>query len=140
MAKFFTQKKTTHTLAEINMIPLVDIVFNLLIIFMILAPMIHKGVEVQVPESSVGESLSKQNQHIVSLTKEGTLWFDDQVTTLEHLKEHLQAIDPEDIIYVQSDKTAPYGQIVEIITQIKESGLQKVGLVTAPRSSATGTL
>lgn len=138
MSKFFTNKKTTQTLAEINMIPLVDIVFNLLIIFMILAPMIHKGVEVQVPESSAGESLSKQNQHIVSITREGRLWFDDQETSLEHLQEHLQTIAPDDTIYVQSDKSVPYGQVVEVISQIKENGLQKVGLVTVPRPPKTG--
>lgn len=139
MSKFFTNKKTTHTLAEINIIPLVDIVFNLLIIFMILAPMIHKGIDVHVPESSAGESVSKQDQHIVSLTKEGVIWFDDQETTLEQLQEHLQAIAPDEIIYIQSDKTVPYGQVVEVIAQIKESGLQKVGLLTAHRSRETRT-
>ena len=62
MSKFFVTKKTAMTLSEVNVIPLVDIVFTLLIIFMILAPMIHKGIEVQVPDSSVGETLSEQTQ------------------------------------------------------------------------------
>ncbi len=51
MSKFFVPKKTAMTLSEVNVIPLVDIVFTLLIIFMIIAPVIHKGIEVQVPES-----------------------------------------------------------------------------------------
>ena len=137
MPKFFTNKKTAVTLAEVNVIPLVDIVFTLLIIFMILAPMIHKGIEVQVPESAAGESVSQQNQHIVSITREGRIWFDDQEISLEQLQERLDAVAEDETIYVQSDQTVSYGQVVEVISQIKESGIQKVGLVTAPRSEKT---
>ena len=134
MSKFFTKKQTGVTLSEVNVIPLVDIVFTLLIIFMILAPMIHKGIEVQVPESSVGETVAESDQHIVSITKEGSIWFDDQEVTLETLREHLQHITENDTIYVQSDKTIPYGTVVEVISEIKESGSHSVGLVTTRRS------
>ena len=133
MAKFFTTKKTGATLSEVNVIPLVDIVFTLLIIFMILAPMIHKGIQVQVPDSSVGETVPEQSQHIVSITKEGNLWFDDQETTLENFQNHLQDIASDETIYVQSDKTIPYGLVIDVITEIKNNGIRNVGLVTNPR-------
>ena len=121
------------TLSEVNVIPLVDIVFTLLIIFMIMAPMIHKGIEVQVPDSSAGEPVPEQSQHIVSITREGNIWFDDQETTLENLQSHLQNIPSEEAIYVQSDKTVPYGTVIDIISEIKESGIRSVGLVTNPK-------
>lgn len=140
MPKFFTNKKSVTTLAEVNVIPLVDIVFTLLIIFMILAPMIHKGIEVQVPESAAGESVSQQNQHIVSITAEGRIWFDDQETPLEQLQERLQNIAADETIYVQSDQSVSYGRVVEVISEIKEQGIQKVGLVTAPRSQVNEKL
>ncbi len=114
------------------MIPLVDIVFTLLIIFMILAPMIHKGIEVQVPESSVGETVSERTHHIITLTKEGTLWFDNQEVLLEEIPGYLQDVSSEDTIYVQSDKQVPYGHVVNVITAVKESGIRNVGLITNP--------
>ncbi len=138
-SKFFTTKKSGMTLSEVNVIPLVDIVFTLLIIFMIMAPMIHKGIEVQVPESAVGESVAEQSQHIVSITGEGQLWFDDQETTLEQLNTHLQDLPSDETIYVQADKSVPYGNVVEVISAIKISGIRQVGLVTSPKLQETQT-
>ena len=132
MPKFFTTKKTEGTLSEVNVIPLVDIVFTLLIIFMIMAPMIHKGIEVQVPESSVGETVPERTHHIITITKEGVLWFDNQEVLPEELQGHLQEISSDDTIYVQSDKNVPYGHVVDVITAIKESGIRNVGLITNP--------
>ncbi len=133
MSKFFVPKKTAMTLSEVNVIPLVDIVFTLLIIFMIIAPVIHKGIEVQVPESSVGKTVTDQQQHIVSITKEGKIWFDDQEIPAEQLKNHLKELSQDETIYVQADTTIPYGTVVEVISEIKDSGIRNVGLVTNPR-------
>ena len=132
-SKFFTNKKNWGTLSEVNVIPLVDIVFTLLIIFMILAPMIHKGIEVQVPESAVGETVSDQEQHIVSINREGQVWFDDQEVSLEGIQIHLHVLSGDDTIYVQADKDVPYGIVVDVISEIKEQGIRNVGLVTSPR-------
>ena len=125
-------RKTIGTLSEVNVIPLVDIVFTLLIIFMIIAPMIHKGVEVRVPESSVGDILPEHNYHIVSITREGNLWFDNQEVSLETLQEQIKTLSSEDTVYIQADSTVMYGNVVEVITRIKDRGIQRVGLVTTP--------
>jgi biopolymer transport protein TolR len=132
VSRFFTEKKSINTLSEVNVIPLVDIVFTLLIIFMIIAPMIHKGVEVRVPESSVGKMMPEHDYHIVSITREGDVWFDNQEVTLETLQEQVRALTPEDTVYIQADTTIAYGNVIEVITYIKEHGIQKVGLVTTP--------
>lgn len=132
-SRFFRSKKDWGTLSEVNVIPLVDIVFTLLIIFMILAPMIHKGIEVQVPESSVGETVSDQEQHIVSINREGQIWFDDREVSLEEIQTQLQTFSADDTIYVQADKDVPYGAVVKVISEIKENGIRNVGLVTSPR-------
>jgi biopolymer transport protein TolR len=124
--------KTRMILSEINMIPLVDLVFTLLIIFMIVAPMIHKGIEVQIPNSSIGESISDHKHHIITITKEGILWFDNQQITLEKLQGYLQNLSAKEIIYVRSDKNVPYGYVVDVITIIKENGIRNVGLITNP--------
>jgi biopolymer transport protein TolR len=135
--KFFTPKKTRGTtLSEVNVIPLVDIVFTLLIIFMILAPMIHKGIEVQVPESAVGEVTPERNQHIISITQQGAIWFDNQEIGLENLPGYLQDLPPQETVYVQADQTIPYGTVIDVISAIKAEGIQQVGLITQPRPQA----
>ena len=134
MAKSFRIKRPEGTLSEINVVPLMDVVFNLLIIFMILAPVIHKGVVVQVPESAVGESSVEPKQHMVTITKEGALWFDDQETSLDTLPERIGSVEKTDTIYVQSDKEIAYGTVIDVISALKESGIRNVGLVTRPRT------
>ncbi len=121
-------------MSEVNVIPLVDIVFTLLIIFMIIAPMIHKGIEVQVPESSVGSMMPDHEYHIVSITQEGDVWFDNQTVTLETIQEQLSALSPEETLYIQSDARVPYGRVVTVLTYLKEHGFQRVGLITTPQS------
>jgi biopolymer transport protein TolR len=135
VSKFFSTKKSIGTLSEVNVIPLVDIVFTLLIIFMIIAPMIHKGIEVQVPDSTVGETMPEHDFHMVSLTQEGALWFDNQEVTLETLPGYLHNMPADTPVYVQSDKHVPYGQVVDVITAIKEQGIRRVGLVTTPANT-----
>ena len=102
---------------------------------MILAPVIHKGIDVQVPESPAGETIHEEKQHIISITKEGALWFDDQEISLETLQDSLQHVAENDTVYVKSDKTIPYGTVVDVISTIKEHGIHQVGLVTIPRFS-----
>ena len=94
--------------------------------------MIHKGIEVQIPESSVGETVPERTHHIITLTKEGILWFDNQEVLPGELQGYLQDISSEDTIYVQSDKNVPYGHVVNVITAIKEGGIRNVGLITNP--------
>ncbi|PID60196.1 protein TolR [candidate division KSB3 bacterium] len=134
-SRFFRSKKSFGTLSDVNMIPLVDIVFTLLIVFMVLAPMIHKGIEVQVPESAAGETVVDQERHIVSLNQEGRIWFDDQEMSLEELRARLQSVSSEDTLYVQADKYVPYGEVIAVISEIKGHGIGNVGLVTSPRPS-----
>ncbi len=137
MPKPFRIKRPEGTLSEINVVPLVDVVFNLLIIFMILAPVIHKGVDVQVPESAVGESSVEPKQHVVTITKEGVLWFDDQEATLDTLRQQTDTLEKTETIYVQSDKDISYGMVMDVISVLKESGIRNVGLVTKPRMTSS---
>ncbi len=137
MPKPFRIKRPEGTLSEINVVPLVDVVFNLLIIFMILAPAIHKGVDVQVPESAVGESSVAPKQHVVTITKDGVLWFDDQEATLDTLRQQAGSLEKTETIYVQSDKDISYGMVMDVISALKESGIRNVGLVTKPRMTNT---
>lgn len=132
MAKFFTAKKSIGTLSEINLTSLIDVVFNLLIIFMIITPLVHKGIDVQVPDSSVGEVSPEETSHIVSITKQGTIWFDDRQITFDQLAGYVQGLPAEETIYVQADKHISYGTVIDVISAVKKQGIRRVGLVTNP--------
>ncbi len=132
MAKFFTHRRTLAAFADVNMTPLVDLVCTLLIIFMIVAPMLYKGIDVQLPRSSVGEDLTRSKVHIVTITAQGGLWFDGEPVRLDGLWIRLQQLAATESVYIQSDKDTSYGQLIDVITLIKKRGLHQVGLITSP--------
>ena len=137
MAKPFRTKNPIGTLSEVNIVPLMDLVFNLLIIFMIVAPVIHKGLDVKIPESAVGESSVEPSQHVVTILADGAIWFDDKETSLETLAANLQGLSDVDNVFLQADKAIAYGAVIDVISAIKENGIQHVGLVTKPRIRQT---
>jgi biopolymer transport protein TolR len=85
----------------------------------------------------MGEMMPEHDYHIVSITSEGELWFDNQIVTFETLQEHLQTVAQEETLYIQSDTHVPYGQVVDVLTYIKEHGVQRVGLVTTPTTESS---
>lgn len=130
-------KKEYTTLAEVNIIPLVDVVFVLLIIFMVTAPMMHRGIDVQLPQTSVG-AVGPEEKLVITLTGDQQIYLNDRQISPEDLRELLQNLSlsrPEETVYLRSDQSVPYGFVVHTIAKIKEAGIQKVGLVTRPETS-----
>jgi biopolymer transport protein TolR len=128
------QRKEHHTLAEVNIIPLVDVVFVLLIIFMVTAPMMHRGIEVQLPQAGVG-AMGPEEKLIITITGDRQVYLNDRQVSLEDLRDLLQNLNlskPEETVYIRSDQSVPYGFVVSTIAKIKEAGIQKIGLVTSP--------
>lgn len=131
------QKKEHITLAEVNIIPLVDVVFVLLIIFMVTAPMMHRGIDVQLPQTGVGITGPEENL-VVTIGHDSQIYLNDRQVALENLQDLLKNLTlskPEETIYLRSDQSVPYGLVVNTIAKIKEAGIQKVGLVTRPETS-----
>ena len=125
-------------LAEINVTPLVDVMLVLLIIFMIAAPMLHPGVEVQLPEAdSPPLPLRVENPLVLSVREDGLVYVQNEPIHPSQLVERLQPIleaRGDDSLFLMGDRRLPYGQVMEVLDLLNQGGIEQVGLVTEPAS------
>ena len=126
-------------MAEINVVPYIDVMLVLLIIFMVTAPMLMQGVEVDLPEANT-EPVENQDSEplIVSVNKSGQFFLnvgsqEDQALTLATVKQRVSAVirrSPDKPVLVWGDKAVAYGQVVTLMAALQEAGASSVGLVT----------
>ena len=128
-----------RAVAEINVVPYIDVMLVLLIIFMVTAPMLMQGVKVDLPDAAA-EPVNNQDSEplIVSIDSAGRLylnvWGDEkQALELATVKQRVSAVlrrDPKKPVMVWGDQTVAYGAVVTLMTALQESGAPSVGLVT----------
>jgi len=121
--------------AEINVTPLVDVMLVLLIIFMVTAPMMTQGLEVELPETTAKSLRQEDEPLVVTLNKEGEITLGKLKVTNIQLREQLTALGEEEKkkpIYLHADKNVPYGSVVTLMGDIKQAGFEKLGMVTQP--------
>ena len=122
-------------MADINVTPLVDVMLVLLIIFMVTAPMMTQGVDVDLPQTT-SEPLASEKEHlIVTVNKDGEIFINDFKIGLDGLREKLFVIldgRTEREVYFRADKLVAYGIVAQIMAEIKAAGVEKLGMVTEP--------
>lgn len=122
-------------MAEINVTPLVDVVLVLLIIFMVTAPLMQRGVDVDLPRTA-SQTSENEERLIVSLDKNGKIFINDIEIPLEDLGDQLERRIPslknQKAVFLRADRTLQYGVVMEVMDKIKRSGIPTVGLVTEP--------
>jgi biopolymer transport protein TolR len=132
------QRKKRKPMSEINVVPYIDVMLVLLIIFMVTAPMLMQGVKVDLPEASA-EPVENQDSEpvIVSVDAAGKLYLnlgqEKQVLSLPTIKDRVSAVmrrSPEKPVLVWGDRTVPYGDVVAIMVALQQAGAPSVGLVT----------
>jgi biopolymer transport protein TolR len=119
--------------SQINVTPLVDVMLVLLVIFMVTAPMIQQGVEVSVPRVQASALPGKEEQFVVSITRNQEIYLNDTRLGLDQLTEKLQAIAvarPDREVFVRADEQVPYGAVIKTMAAIKAAGIENVGMVT----------
>ncbi|HUU51365.1 MAG TPA: ExbD/TolR family protein [Nitrospinota bacterium] len=129
-----SDKKDTTTLSEINVTPLVDVFLVLMIIFMVTAPMLQQGVDVQLPRESA-INIEAQERDIVTITKDKRIYLNNRRITLSDLSEKLKqkaVLDKGKEVFLRADKNVPYGFVVKVMANIKRAGIEKLGMVTEP--------
>jgi biopolymer transport protein TolR len=122
-------------ISQINVTPLVDVMLVLLIIFMVTAPILQQGVNVDLPEVAAGPLAGSEEQLVVNLTKEGRVYLNDTPMTDGQLTDKLRAIAaarPDRQLYVRADRAVEYGEVMRVMAAIRDAGLVRVGLVTEP--------
>jgi len=122
------------TLAEINIIPLVDVTLVLLLIFMLTAPLMYRGIDVNLPKTA-GKPTAVEERMVLTLTKEHTVYLNDKVVPMATLEQHLQNIfrtRQDKTLYLRADQVLQYGFVVETMDRVRRSGIEKLGMVTEP--------
>lgn len=129
-----SNQKETTTLSEINVTPLVDVFLVLMIIFMVTAPMLQQGVDVQLPiESAI--NIEAQERDIITITKDKRIYLNNRRITLSDLSEKLKqkvVLGRGKEVFLRADKNVPYGFVVKVMANIKRAGIEKLGMVTEP--------
>lgn len=125
-------------MSDINVTPFVDVMLVLLIIFMVAAPMMIEGVEVSLPQATSQPLATEQEQLIVSLNQNGDIFLNDYQVQLNELREKLDSIikgQADREVYLRADKEIPYGVVVRVMSEIKDAGVERLGMVTEPQYS-----
>ena len=132
--------RTPTTLSEINVTPLVDVMLVLLIIFMVSAPLMQQGIQVDLPKTK-SPALSEQEKQIVLVIKSsGAVEINKHDIALSSLTEKLRAIyakKEKKEIYIQADRSVPYGAVASIMAQVQAAGIIRIGLVTEPKDKSS---
>ena len=127
-------KPTESSLAEINIVPLVDVVLVLLIIFMITAPILQSGIQVDLPKTqTVKEILG--GRVVVTIDRAQLIYLGDNAVNIHELgaKARSQMHDPShEPVYLRADETVPFGIVASVLDTLQQAGIQNVSVVTEP--------
>lgn len=119
-------------LAEINVTPFVDVMLVLLVIFMVTAPLMTQGMDVDLPQTKTVKNLPQDSEHLVlTIQKDGTIFLDEYNTTAEDLGDFLKRLVTEQHkqLFLRADKEVPYGLVVDVMGEVKAAGIDKLGIV-----------
>jgi biopolymer transport protein ExbD len=119
-------------LAEINVTPMVDVMLVLLVIFMVTAPLLTVGVPLDLPKSRATTITEPKKPVIISLNREGEVFVGNERIAPDELESRLTALAAEDsnrIVYIRSDRTNTYAQLMDTLGEVNHAGFSKVSLV-----------
>jgi biopolymer transport protein ExbD len=127
-----------EALTEINMVPLIDVMLVLLVIFIVTAPLLTHAVKVDLPKASSAPNLTQPDHVQVAIDAQGRLYWDGAAIAPEALGEKLRAAAaraPQPELHLRADRTTPYERIAEVMSASARAGLSRIGFVTEPAHS-----
>lgn len=135
MAADVSQGRNMLPLSNINVTPFVDVMLVLLVIFMVTAPIIQQGVEVNLPRAKASPVVGEAEPLIVSIARDGRVYLNDNEVTPAELRTKLQAIrnlDARKPVYLRADRDVRYGSVIAAIGEIKGAGIENLGMMALP--------
>jgi biopolymer transport protein TolR len=123
-----------RALADINITPLVDVMLVLLIISMLAAPMLQKGIPLELPATETAQDI-KDPRTVVSLDRDGRLRINDQPVHPDLLERRMKALaagGSGETVFLRADKLIPYGEVLHVMDLIRKAGVTRIALVTVP--------
>jgi biopolymer transport protein TolR len=133
-------RRQTRPMSEINVTPLVDVMLVLLVIFMVTAPLLTTGVQVDLPKGELAQVSTGEEPLAVTVTKAGKIYLGDREVSLDVLIAQAKATaanNPEARVFVRGDAAIAYGQVMAVIAAIHNAGVHKVALLTQPEGPPT---
>ena len=127
-------RRIGSSLAEINIIPLVDVVLVLLLIFMLTAPMMYRGIDVNLPRAAA-KPTAVEERMVLTLTKDRALYLNDKRIAPGTLDTSLRAAfagRTDKTLYLKADSGLAYGAVIETMDQVRRAGIERLGMVTEP--------
>lgn len=131
-----------HTvLSEINVTPFVDVMLVLLVIFMVTTPILYQGVNVNLPktDSRPMPALDREGKVVVTLNSDGVIFIEKEEYSLSDLRIEIRKLISEkgkdvreENVFLRADRSVPYGTVVEVMSEIRNAGVTKLGLITEP--------
>lgn len=128
------ESRQRRFLAEINVIPLVDVVLVLLVIFMVTAPMLYRGMDIKLP-TSASNTIKPEIRVVLTIEKDQRLYLDKDQVSVAQLERKLRLLKEENkdvSLYLRADQHVPYGVVVQVMDGVKKAGIEKLGMVTDP--------
>ena len=124
-----------RTISEINMVPFIDVMLVLLIIFMVTAPMLQTGVDVDLPEAKAQTIPDDEGKLILTVTKDKRMFLGKMQIPFDDVEKILRGnakLNADHELYLHADKSLLYGDVVKIMAAVKQAGVDKLGMVTDP--------
>jgi biopolymer transport protein TolR len=127
-------RRIGSSLAEINIVPLVDVVLVLLLIFMLTAPMMYRGIDVNLPKAA-SRPTAVEERMVLTVTRDQTLYLNDRPVALSALDTTLRDVfgaRTDKTLYLKADAGLAYGLVIETMDRVRRAGIEKLGMVTEP--------
>jgi biopolymer transport protein TolR len=128
------QREIGTSLSDINMVPFIDVVLVLLIIFMITAPILQSGIDVDVPKTRTVKELT-ETRMVVTIDRGQRVYLNDKPVNIHQLGQQIvsETHDPKtQAVYVRCDETVPFGSWATVVDELRQSGIQNISVVTQP--------
>jgi len=127
-----TGRRSSHIIRELNLVPLIDVLLVVLFFYMILSPMMSRGLDVNLPKSEAN-TVKPEDRIVLTVTRNQELFVEKERVDISRLRNVLDSIrrsKPLINVYLRADKEAPYGAVVQVMDVVKRAGIDRLGMVT----------
>jgi biopolymer transport protein TolR len=126
------QRRQSHIMRELNLVPLIDVLLVVLFFYMIISPMMSRGLDVNLPRSGAN-TIKPEERIVITVTRAQEVFVEKERIAVGKLGGVLQSIrrgKPQINVYLRADKDAPYGAVVQVMDVVKRAGIDRLGMVT----------
>src|SRR5512137_28562 len=134
------QRRTSHIIRELNLVPLIDVLLVVLFFYMIISPMMSRGLDVNLPKSEA-TTIKSEDRIVITVTRAQEVFVEKERVDVAKLGAVLSSIrkgKPQVNVYLRADRSAPYGAVVQVMDVVKRAGIDRLGMVTEPAGDERG--